>query len=135
MTWGDRRPVSPRRRFAPLARTWEGSTKRRRVPFQLGVDQPEVAVAAMQGFRMLLVTEPDRFDDVFQRETDEADFAVLGLAQVRLIGLGGVLGVMVQSRRDRDGMGLVVYPVVATGPLDGDRLVRVGATVTRWPSS
>ena len=44
----------------------------------------------MQGFGMFRVAEPDRLDDVFEREIDEADLAVLGLAQLRLIGLGGV---------------------------------------------
>jgi hypothetical protein len=35
----------------------------------------------MQGFRMRWVAEPDHFDDVFQRETDEAGLAVLRLLQ------------------------------------------------------
>ena len=99
-------------RFASLARAWEGLTKRWCVLLQLGVDQPEVAVTVMQGFRMRRIAEPDHLDDVFQREIDEADLAVLRLAQLRLIGLGGVLDVMVQGRRDRDEMAFVVEPVV-----------------------
>ena len=55
----------------------------------------------MQGFKMHLVAEADRLDDIFQRDIDEADLAVLRLAQLRLIGLGGVLDVVVQGRRDR----------------------------------
>src|ERR1700736_703425 len=66
----------------------------------------------MQGFRMRRVAEPDYLDDVFQREIDEADLAVLRLAQLRLIGLGGVLDVVVQGRRDRDEIAFVVEPVV-----------------------
>ena len=34
---------------------------------------------------MFRVAEPDRLDDVFQREIDEADLAVLRVAQLRLI--------------------------------------------------
>jgi hypothetical protein len=45
--------------------------------------------------RVRRVAEPDRLDDVFLGEIDEADLAVLRLAQVRLIGLGGVLDVIV----------------------------------------
>jgi hypothetical protein len=84
----------------------------RRIQFQLAVDQPEVAVAAMQGFRMYRVAEPDRLDDVFQREIDEVDLAVLRVAQLRLIGLCGVLDVIVQGRRNRDEIAFVVEPVV-----------------------
>ena len=94
---GDRRPISLRSRFAPLARAWAGWTKRRRVQFQHAVDQPEVAVTVMQGFGMCWVAEPDHLDDVFQAGIDEADLAVLGLAQLRLIGLSGVLDVKVQG--------------------------------------
>ena len=54
----------------------------------------------MQRVRVRWIAEPDRFDDVFQGEIDETDFAVFRLAQVRLIGLGRVLDVIVQGRRD-----------------------------------
>ena len=77
----------------------------RRVQFQLAVDQPEVAVTVMQGFRVRRVAEPDRLDDVFQCEIGEADLAVLRLAQLRLIGLGSVLDAMVQAAPSlRDGL-------------------------------
>jgi hypothetical protein len=66
----------------------------------------------MQGFRVRRVAEPDRLDDVFQREIGEADLAVLRLAQLRLIGLRGVLDVVVQGRRDRDEIAFVVDPIV-----------------------
>jgi hypothetical protein len=66
----------------------------------------------MQGFRMFRVAEPDRLDDVFQCQIDEADLAVLRLPQLRLIGLGGVLDVVVQRRRDRDEIAFVMAPVV-----------------------
>jgi hypothetical protein len=61
---------------------------------------------------MRLVAVPDYLDDVFQRDIDEADLAVLRLPQVRLIGLGGVLDVVVQTRRDRDEMTFVIEAVV-----------------------
>ena len=61
---------------------------------------------------MRRVAEPDHLDDVFQREIDEADLAVLRLAQLRLIGLGGVLDVVVQGRRDHDEIAFVIEPVV-----------------------
>ena len=84
----------------------------RRVQFQLAVDQPEIAVAAMQGVRMRWVAEPDHFDDVFQREIDEAGLAVLRLSQLRLIGLRGILDVIVQVRRDHDEKAFVIKPMV-----------------------
>src|ERR1700730_8307199 len=102
MTWGDRRSVSPRSPVCAAGACLAGLTKRRRVQFQLAVDQPEVAVTVMQGVRVPRVAEPDYLDDVFQREIDEADLAVLRLAQVRKIGLCGVLDVIVQGRRDHD---------------------------------
>jgi energy-coupling factor transporter ATP-binding protein EcfA2 len=84
----------------------------RRVQFQLAVHKPEIAVAPMQGVRMRLVAEPDHLDDVFQREIDEAGLAVLRLPQLRLIGLGGILDVIVQVRRDHDEKAFVIKPGV-----------------------
>jgi hypothetical protein len=71
--------------FAPLAHAWAGYPKRRRVQFQLAVDQPEIAVTVMQGLRMRRVAEPDHLNDVFQRDIDEADLAVLRVAQLCLV--------------------------------------------------
>src|ERR1700730_7513872 len=105
-------PSARVRWFASLARAWKGWTKRRRVPFQLAVNQPEVGVTVMQGFRVPRVAEPDRLDDVFQCQIDEADLAVLRLTQLRLIGLGGVLDAVVQGWRDRDEIAFVIEPVV-----------------------
>jgi hypothetical protein len=62
----------------------------------------------MEGFRVRRVAAPDHLDDVFECEIDEADLAVLRVAQLRLLGLGGVLDVKVQGRRDRDEIAFVV---------------------------
>ena len=61
---------------------------------------------------MLLVAEPDRLDDVFQREIGEADLAVLRLTQLCVVGIRGVLDVIVQGWRDHDEIAFVVEPVV-----------------------
>jgi Uroporphyrinogen-III synthase HemD len=90
----------------------------RRVQLQLAVNEPKITVAAMQGFRMRRVAEPDYLDDVFQRESDEANLAILGLPQLRLIGLRGVLDVIVQVRRDHDEKAFVVEPVVDHALID-----------------
>ena len=71
MTWGERRPGSPRSPVCVAGACVGGLTKRRRVLLQLAVDQPEVAVTVMQGFRMRWVAEPDYLDDVFQRELEK----------------------------------------------------------------
>ena len=98
------------REFA--GRTLGRQAEPRRVKFQLAVDQPEVAVTVMQGFRMCWVAEPDYLDDVFQGEIDEADLAVRRLAQLGMIGLRGILHVVVQGRRDRDEIAFVIEPIV-----------------------
>ncbi len=45
----------------------------RRVQFHFAVDQPEVAVTAVESVGMTFVAEADRLDHVFQRQIDEAD--------------------------------------------------------------
>ncbi len=84
----------------------------RRIQFPLAVHKPEIAVAAMQGFRMRRVAHPDHLDDVFQRESDDTNLAVLRLPQLCLIGLGGILDVMIQVRRDHDEKAFVIKPMV-----------------------
>jgi hypothetical protein len=69
----------------------------------------------MQGFRMRRVAEPDNLDDIFQREIDEADLAVLRLAQVRLVAVRGVVDVIVWGWCDHDEIAFVIEPVVDAG--------------------
>src|SRR5208283_6094162 len=61
---------------------------------------------------MLRVAEPDHLDDVVEREIDEANLAVFGLPQLRVISLRGVLDVVVQGWRDRDQIAFVIEPIV-----------------------
>ena len=98
--------------WAPVWGRALGEADLGRVQFQLAIDQPKITVAPMQGFGMRWVAEPDHLDDVFQRESDEADLAVLRLPQLRLIGLHGVLDVIVQVRRDHDEIAFVIEPGV-----------------------
>ena len=97
------------------------------VQFQLAIDQPEVAVTAMQSFGVRLVAEPDGFDDVFQGEIDEADLAVFGLTQVLMIGICGVLDMIIQGRRDRDEIAFVIKPSIDHTLCKGDVRARPAA--------
>ena len=82
------------------------------MPAASGVRRSYAATLRQSRFRMRWVAEPDYLDGVFHREIGEADLAVLRPAQLRVVGLGGVLDVVVQGRRNRDEIAFVIEHVV-----------------------